>query len=188
MGIYFGISLNSMLPHYTYETSVPEMFKIFWIRLYNVHNEAIVLSVLLRLTASDYPFDIFKHFLHKKDITLYFDRFSWIFVWICTCMTKFVLVWRNLYLYNEICIHLNEEIVNLYNSMIISKWRPYNFRTFLLWIKYKFKQIFKKIGQSKVLYLSYVFLWFFTLLLSYLNDESEKQTHLCNIFLILCTR
>jgi hypothetical protein len=31
------------------------------------------------------------------------------------------------YLYVGICINLNEEIVN-YNSMIISKWRPYDFR------------------------------------------------------------
>jgi hypothetical protein len=44
---------------------------------------------------------------------------------------------------------------------------------------YKFKQIFKKIGQTKALYLSYVFPRICTLLLSYWNDGSEKQTHLC---------
>jgi hypothetical protein len=38
---------------------------------------------------------------------------------------------------------------------------------------FKFKQIFKKIGQAKALYLSYVFPQIFTLLLSYLNGESE---------------
>jgi hypothetical protein len=30
--------------------------------------------------------------------------------------------------------------------------------------KYKFRQIFKKIGQTKALYLSYVFPWIFTVL------------------------
>jgi len=44
---------------------------------------------------------------------------------------------------------------------------------------YKFHSIFKKIGQTKALYFSYVFPRIFTLMLSYLNDEREKQTHLC---------
>ena len=44
---------------------------------------------------------------------------------------------------------------------------------------YKFKPIFKNIEQTKALYFSYVFLRMFTLLLSYMNGESEKQTHLC---------
>jgi hypothetical protein len=41
---------------------------------------------------------------------------------------------------------------------------------------YKFKPRFKKIGQTKALNLSYVFPQIFTLLLSYLNGEGEKQT------------
>jgi hypothetical protein len=44
---------------------------------------------------------------------------------------------------------------------------------------YKFKPIFKKIGQTKALYLFYVLPRIFTLLLFYLNGESKKQTHLC---------
>ena len=39
--------------------------------------------------------------------------------------------------------------------------------------KYKFKQIFKKIGQAKALDL------FLLCCCSYLDGESEKQTHLC---------
>jgi hypothetical protein len=39
---------------------------------------------------------------------------------------EFVLVWRNLF------IHLNEEIENFFNSMIISKWLLYNFRRGIL--------------------------------------------------------
>jgi hypothetical protein len=42
--------------------------------------------------------------------------------------------------------------------------------------KYEFKQIFKKFGKTKALYISYVFPRIFSLLLFYLNGESEKQT------------
>jgi hypothetical protein len=44
---------------------------------------------------------------------------------------EFVLV------YDGIFIHFNEEIVNFFNSMIISKWRPYDFRGegVYFWIK-----------------------------------------------------
>jgi hypothetical protein len=48
--------------------------------------------------------------------------------------------------------------------------------------KYKFKQISKKIGQAKALYLPYAFPQIFTLLL--LNGESEKQTHLCRTIVL----
>jgi hypothetical protein len=34
-----------------------------------------------------------------------------------------------MYLNGGISIHLNEEIVNFFNSMTISKWRPYDFFT-----------------------------------------------------------
>ena len=39
---------------------------------------------------------------------------------------EFVLVWRNYF------IHLNEEIENFFNSMTISKWRPYYIRGFFV--------------------------------------------------------
>jgi hypothetical protein len=39
----------------------------------------------------------------------------------------FLNICLNLYLYNGIFILLNEEIVNVFNSMIISKWRPVRF-------------------------------------------------------------
>ena len=45
--------------------------------------------------------------------------------------------------------------------------------------KYKFKQIFKKIGQTKALDLAYVFPRILLCCCSYLNGESENQTHLC---------
>jgi hypothetical protein len=38
---------------------------------------------------------------------------------------------------------------------------------------------FKKIAQVNALHLSCIFQQIVTLLLSYLNGESEKQTHLC---------
>jgi len=38
-----------------------------------------------------------------------------------------VFIGLNLYLYDGISIHLNEEIENFYNSMIIWKWWPYDF-------------------------------------------------------------
>ena len=46
------------------------------------------------------------------------------------------------------------------------------------WMK-KFKQIFKKIGQTKALDLYMCSREFLLCCCSYLNGESEKQTHLC---------
>ena len=43
----------------------------------------------------------------------------------------------------------------------------------------KIKQIFKKIGQTKALDLYMCSREFLLCCCSYLNDESEKQTHLC---------
>ena len=38
-------------------------------------------------------------------------------------------------LYGGIFIHLGKEIVNFFNSMTFSKWRPYEFRGGYIWIK-----------------------------------------------------
>ena len=54
--------------------------------------------------------------IHKKDQK--FSLTNFIFLNICL----------KLYLYDWIFIHLNEEIVNVFNSVIISKGRPYDFR------------------------------------------------------------
>ena len=48
--------------------------------------------------------------------------------------------------------------------------------------KYKFKKIFKRIGQAKALDLFFMYSREFLLCYcSYLNSESEKQIHLCRI-------
>jgi hypothetical protein len=55
-------------------------------------------------------------------------------------LTNFPEYWFEfVYLYDGICIHLNEEIVNFYKSMIISKRRPYDFRgATIVWSNYIF--------------------------------------------------